>query len=650
MKGGDSLYRPDIDGLRAFAVLSVIVFHAFPDTLRGGFVGVDIFFVISGYLISSIIFQGLRDKSFSFSDFYARRIRRIFPALILVMSSLLLLGWFYLLPEEYEQLGKHTTAGAAFIENFVLRKESGYFDSELKLLLHLWSLAVEEQYYLLYPLLIWGAWRLKLNLLWVLAILFLCSLGINIARVHEHPEGTFYFPYTRFWELWAGAFFAYLKIFPGKIKIENPLVKNSCSGLGLVLLIVSILLIRKEFAFPGTWALLPVAGTCLMICAGESWINRKILSNRLVVYVGLISYPLYLWHWPLLTFGRIATDGALEFAPTAGILVLSFVLAALTWQLVEKPIRFGKKTKTKIICLVSLMVLLGVAGHYINKQDGIPFRFSEHLNKNTLPFDVYGSNPIEVYAKSDKGSLFGTALSSGVKASVLFIGDSNLEHYYPRVAELITKQADKTKGGIFIIGSGCFPAMVKYTNRFSHCNDLTAHAYEFIKNKPEIDSVVFTASLSQYFSKDMYLARTTLDGFEPSQAFRAQLLNKLAAEMKNISGMGKKTYLILNIPVGSELNPKKMLAKRSISGMTVYSADGIARAQLDKDYGETQKDLIRIAREVGAQIIDPKDILCNADFCPSRDSNGQPIYYDNYHLNPAFVRQQATFIDQIVQP
>ena len=122
MKGGDSLYRPDIDGLRAFAVLSVIVFHAFPDTLRGGFVGVDIFFVISGYLISSIIFQGLRDKSFSFSDFYARRIRRVFPALILVMSSLLLLGWFYLLPEEYEQLGKHTTAGAAFIENFVLRK------------------------------------------------------------------------------------------------------------------------------------------------------------------------------------------------------------------------------------------------------------------------------------------------------------------------------------------------------------------------------------------------------------------------------------------------------------------------------------------------------------------------------------------------
>ncbi len=158
-------YRPDIDGLRAVAILSVVTYHAFPTKLRGGFVGVDMFFVISGFLISTIIFRSLQRGDFSFTEFYAHRIKRIFPALILVLAACYTFGWFALLPDEYKQLGKHMAAGAGFVQNFVIWKEAGYFDttSELKPLMHLWSLAIEEQFYLLYPVLIWGAWRTGLS-------------------------------------------------------------------------------------------------------------------------------------------------------------------------------------------------------------------------------------------------------------------------------------------------------------------------------------------------------------------------------------------------------------------------------------------------------------------------------------------------------
>ena len=182
MHNAHPVYRPDIDGLRAIAILSVVIYHAFPTKLRGGFVGVDIFFVISGFLISSIIFRSLQRGDFSFSEFYARRVRRIFPALILVLAASYTVGWFVLLPDEFKQLGKHMAAGAGFVQNIVLNKEAGYFDtaSELKPLMHLWSLSIEEQFYLIFPVLIWGAWRLGLNALSVALLLVLLSFGLNL--------------------------------------------------------------------------------------------------------------------------------------------------------------------------------------------------------------------------------------------------------------------------------------------------------------------------------------------------------------------------------------------------------------------------------------------------------------------------------------
>lgn len=272
-------------------------------------------FVISGFLISSIIFKGLERGTFRFVDFYVRRIRRIFPALLLVLAASGVMGWAVLLPDEYAQLGKHIAAGAGFVSNLVLWAEASYFDSaaELKPLLHLWSLGVEEQFYILWPLLAWIAWRVRIGFLWPVVLLAGASFGLCVYRLDGDPVGAFYSPLTRFWELLAGSALAWLTLRNERAECVLDVFGNDVLGRallsasGILLLACGFVLIDRRSAFPGILALLPVLGAVLLIAAGErAWFNRVVLSNPLLVWIGLISYPLYLWHWPLLAFARIA--------------------------------------------------------------------------------------------------------------------------------------------------------------------------------------------------------------------------------------------------------------------------------------------------------------------------------------------------------
>jgi len=317
-------YRPDIDGLRAVAVLSVIAYHAFPNLLTGGFVGVDIFFVISGFLISSIIFNGLEQHRFSFVEFYARRIRRIFPALALVLVCCLGYGWLVLLPDEFRQLGKHTLAGAGFVSNLVLNSEAGYFDTaaELKPLLHLWSLGIEEQYYIVWPLLLIFAFKRGNNLRWLIVAIVMLSFSINLAKIGRHPVSAFFLPQSRFWELLVGSSLAYLAVFkqaPLFASWRNQFAARLPIGLqseihnlraiaGGLLIMAALFGLDRTQPYPGWRALLPTLGALLVISAGPAaWVNRNILAHPAMVFVGLISYPLYLWNWPLLVFPRIVS-------------------------------------------------------------------------------------------------------------------------------------------------------------------------------------------------------------------------------------------------------------------------------------------------------------------------------------------------------
>src|SRR3954465_9629484 len=292
-------YRPDIDGLRAFAVLSVVLYHAFPKVVRGGYVGVDVFFVISGFLISSILFTEMSEGRFSFTTFYGRRIRRIFPALAVCLAAVLAYGFVCLTPFELAQLGKHVFFGAGFLSNVVLWTESGYFDggANLKPLLHLWSLGIEEQFYIVWPALLWVAFRMKTKVGRLLAVLFVASFAINVAWSINNISDDFYLPFSRFWELLAGAGLAWRS----QISLA-PIVRSWISLAGFAALLTSVAVFTPEMRFPGWPALLPVAGAFAVILAGsKAPVNRIILSNRAVVFVGLISYPLYIWHWPLIS-------------------------------------------------------------------------------------------------------------------------------------------------------------------------------------------------------------------------------------------------------------------------------------------------------------------------------------------------------------
>ncbi|PQZ87673.1 MULTISPECIES: acyltransferase family protein [Pseudomonas] len=390
-------YRPDIDGLRAVAVLAVVIFHAFPAHLKGGFIGVDIFFVISGFLITTIILGSLNKGSFNFIEFYARRIKRIFPALLIILISCCAAGWFLLLADEYKQLGKHLAAGSVFISNFALRQESGYFDNsaETKPLLHLWSLGIEEQFYIIWPLLLYTAWRARLNPLAVIVIAAAISFALNISNVRTSGSFTFYSPQTRFWELLIGSALAYITLnkeaalttlrMPAMIREKGTEV---LSALGFIMLTVGFLRISESRPFPGTWALLPTLGTALIIAAGpKAWLNKKILSNRLMVWIGLISFPLYLWHWPILSFAHIV-EGALPSRNIRIIAVLvAITLAYATYRIIEKPIRKHENSRKIVLVLVSFMILTGLAGFSIFKNEGYVSRLDDRAQ-----FSAYFKN------------------------------------------------------------------------------------------------------------------------------------------------------------------------------------------------------------------------------------------------------------------
>ena len=298
-------YRPDIDGLRAVAVLSVVIFHAFPDEawLPGGFIGVDVFFVISGYLISKILFSEIEQHRFSLASFYGRRIRRIFPALAVCLAAVLAYGFVVLLPSELAQLGKQVFFGASFLSNFALWSESGYFDraATSKPLLHLWSLGIEEQFYILWPPLLWIAFKLKAAIGRLIVGLLVASFAVNIALSLTDTSSDFYLPVSRFWELLAGAALAWRP----DINLKAGL-KHVISLAGIAAILMSARLFASEMHFPGWLALLPVAGSVAVILAGSNAVvNKTILSNRVAVSIGLISYPLYLWHWPLIAFSYV---------------------------------------------------------------------------------------------------------------------------------------------------------------------------------------------------------------------------------------------------------------------------------------------------------------------------------------------------------
>lgn len=402
--------------MRALAILAVVGFHAFPALVPGGFIGVDIFFVISGYLISGILFKSLATNTFSIAKFYVRRVKRIFPALVLMLAMILLFGYFALLPQELKQLGSHATGGAGFMSNLILWKESGYFDNgaETKPLLHLWSLSVEEQFYFVWPVFVFLTWKRRATFVPLTVALALTSFAYNLANVHDNSVVAFYSPFSRFWELAVGGLLAFRHFTQaeryaqfaagldqettGYLAARSQKQASSLyAGAGILTLMVGFSVITKNDVFPGWWAVLPIAGTVLLLAGGESAsFNRVFLSHPVMTWFGNISYPLYLWHWPLLAYAQILQPGLPSLEVRIAAVVTSVLLAWFTYQSIERPIRFGSVGNRPVVLLSAAMAIIGGVGIGMVLNSGYPQReiinFGKYLPRVEVEPTAMASN------------------------------------------------------------------------------------------------------------------------------------------------------------------------------------------------------------------------------------------------------------------
>jgi len=358
-------YRSEIDGLRAVAVVPVILFHAGSAPFSGGFVGVDVFFVISGYLITTILIDDLEADRFSLVNFYERRARRILPALFFVMACCLPFAWMWMLPNQMEDFAKSILAVTLFVSNFLFWKSSGYFAAEAdeQPLLHTWSLAVEEQYYLLFPIFLFLAWRFgKSRVYWMIVVFSVISIALAEWGWRNEPKANFFLIPTRAWELFAGSIAAFIV---NKRGVQG---NNALSLLGLAAIVYSILMFDEHTPFPSLYALAPVVGSVLIVLyADKDTLAAKLLSTKAFVGIGLVSYSAYLWHQPLLAFARIRSTEAPGQALMLGLAAASLVLAAFSWKYVEQPFRKRDRVDRKTIFSLSLagglvFVAIGVAG------------------------------------------------------------------------------------------------------------------------------------------------------------------------------------------------------------------------------------------------------------------------------------------------
>ncbi len=470
----------------------MVGFHAFPGLISGGFVGVDIFFVISGFLISTIIFGSLQRDTFSFVEFYSRRIRRIFPALLLILAAVGAFGWFALFADEYKQLGKHIAAGAAFIFNFVVWNESGYFDgiADKKPLLHLWSLGIEEQFYIFWPLILWISWKRRFNLLAITAAICFASFAVNIFVVNRDVTADFYSPQTRFWELSVGSALAYVSTFHQQaLEAFGRWSANWQSVLGAALLALGILLVTRQSLFPGWWALLPTTGTALMISAGmRAWPNRMILSNPVMVWFGLISFPLYLWHWPLLSFARILEGQTPTIAVRLIGVAIAVCLAWLTYVLVERPLRFGNHARAKAVALLASMAAVGAAGLWCFLDGGAVGRILIQPEAARILFMRYPHEPFHNDGCDRMFPMFKTfsacLLSDAAPPDVLIIGDSHSSHFYKSLAA-------RLRGHVVmnVAEWSCLPFSSQALQNQHDCSEKILAALNFVRNSSSIKTV-----------------------------------------------------------------------------------------------------------------------------------------------------------------
>ncbi|MFK7828304.1 MAG: acyltransferase family protein [Congregibacter sp.] len=639
MAGNQQKYIPVIDGLRALAVLSVVVFHAFPNVISGGFIGVDIFFVISGYLITRIIYSDVLNERFSFFDFYLRRARRLFPALILVLGAVLIFGYVCLFPDELMSVSRHTMGGAAFVANFVFYTESGYFDVDAieKPLLHLWSLSVEEQFYIAWPLLLLAVLSARLNLIFVTSLVVLASLFAGISLLNVDPPAAFYLPYGRFAELGCGSLlgvcsmkpnivrwqgwevadnWAWRLIFDGKNYERGRFryIQELCALSGLTLLGWGFFSLNKETPFPGVAVFAPVFGAVLIILSSRSSVLAKhALGNKAMVAIGLVSYPLYLWHWPLLSFLHILSGGEPTPSMKIGVVLLAIILSAVTYMLFEKKLRRRGRPTALILSLAMLSIFS--SAWFIEKSNGIPERIAN-------PFTKIEKGYHSCRKKGREAVQFCQVGNRSAKRKMLVYGDSHVLH--------LTQAIDDRLGESYSID------IVSYGSCFFG-GDLEILSSDPLRREPcsEAQALVRKAIDSKTFDVIVTAQRWHGYSLRSEQEFEKVIRDRVNSHI----GEGEKLFILgstSNVRLGCEKQKFRPFA----IGSDCYS---------DDDTYESVQNFWKAAQQFessGVNFIFPHKILCGEKRCETAEQNGEVLYFDNHHLS---AKGSALVVEKIAE-
>ena len=613
-------YRAEIDGLRALAVLPVIFFHAGFELFSGGFIGVDVFFVISGYLITTIIISEMAEGKFSIINFYERRARRILPALFFVMAACLPFAWLWLTPNDLKNFGQSLVAVSTFSSNILFWWESGYFDTaaELKPLLHTWSLAVEEQYYILFPIFLMLTWRLGIKwVLILLSVVLLLSLGMAAwaTQYATHPKiisGAFFLLPTRGWELLIGVFAAfYLKY---RTHIKSHTVNQVLSLLGFGMIAYSIIAFDETTPFPSLYALIPTIGTGLLIlCAVPKTFVYKLLSLKVIVGVGLISYSAYLWHQPLLAFARNKYFGEISEVILFTLCLVSLVMAWLSWRFVEGPFRSKTKISFRrlwISCGVALSIFVGL-GIYTHFKDGFPTRMNSDFDLSTimrspLRTDCHTKDvPCEYFGENIEWATFGD--SHVVELSYALA--SNLKKYNVGIEHNSH--------------TSCKPTV---SDKGSRCYVWTKQTLERLAASETIKNIVVSYRLTFYLFGNSEGEYPSLPD-EGTDGERETIWKDLLKILSELSESGKQVYFVVQVPeLPTHIQRIAFLNQSDIS----KRIKGVNRAW----WHDRNKFVFERLRELPKDVIvfDPTDLFCDSNWCYGSDSNGF-LYFDDDHLS-----------------
>ncbi len=659
-------YRADIDGLRAIAVLAVLFFHTDVPGFSGGFIGVDVFFVISGYLITSIILKDIKAGEFSIARFYERRVRRIFPALFSVIAFTLAVGAYLFDATAFKDLGHSIAATTLFSSNILFWRESGYFaaPSLQKPLLHTWSLAVEEQFYIFFPLALLAIfrWMKGRYLPWII-IAFILSFAASVYGVLHEPGATFYLVPTRSWELIAGSLLA-LGVIPDPTSNWQ---RNLLGFGGIILIILSIMYYSEATPFPGASALMPVMGSAFVIWSGMgggTHAAQKLFKMRPLVFVGLISYSLYLWHWPLVAFARYMMFRPFNGYESAGIILASLTISTLTWKYIEQPFR-GKqmllpdRKRLFGVAGVVMAVASGIGG-VIHLRSGMPERYPEEIMavldraKNDPVFALHDEEWEKLTEKIGEGV---TPPVVGVKdepQSFALVGDSHAISLIPAL-ESVAKQ---TRISGFIMTSGDRPPLLSLEQttdlsdkRLSRHNDAIV---KFIGTHPEVDAIIITARWARYTMGHQYKAEEKFNILfkESSQinkkyAFsNSELVNKGLEKMVcSLLQMNRKVILVSDVPeIGYDV-PTAYFK----SAVTGYFDLNLIRPTV-QEYNERQKEanaiLEKLAKLPGVSLIRPEQRMFDETGRGRIMANGELLYNDDDHLSTAGALYVAPVFDQ----